>query len=219
MLSSKLIFQNSGADKEIKVMPEFNTPQSGLADYRQAKPLFWEKVYGKGGKTLYSREAISKNVKRLINVEHVFPMSWAANTVGCGDRDQCRRYSDRFNQIEADMHNMYPSRRDLNYERGSLSFGIVKGEERNYDDFDFEIDLRKRIIEPTLESRGNIARSMLYMADAYDLKIFSKQFRMLKSWHDQDLPDEREILRNDLIEKVQGNRNYFIDHPKNVQFL
>ena len=200
-------------------MPEFNTPQTGLIDYREAKPLFWNKVYKDGGITLYSREAISRKAHSWINVEHVFPMSWAVNNIGCGERDLCRRYSDAFNQIEADMHNMYPSRRDLNYERGSLSFGVIKGEDREFGSYDFEVDLQTRTIEPTLESRGNIARAMLYMADTYGLRIFNKQLRILKSWHEQDLPSEREIKRNDLIEQVQGNRNYFIDHPKDVRFL
>ena len=200
-------------------MPEFNTPQHKLIDYRQAKPLFWDKVYKKDAITLYSREAIQGKMHQLVNIEHVYPMSWVVNMIGCGDRDLCRRYSDLFNQIEADMHNMYPSRRDLNYERGSLSFGTVQGEEREYDDVDFEVDLRKRIIEPTQESRGNIARAMLYMEDAYELKIFSKQRKLLKAWHSQDLPTERERRRNDLIEQVQGNRNHFIDYPDDVRKL
>lgn len=200
-------------------MSEFNTAQQKLIDYKQAKPLFWNQVYKKGGTTLYSREAINAKTKRFINIEHVYPMSWVVNKIGCGDRDLCRRYSDLFNQIEADMHNMYPSRRDLNYERGSLAFGTVLGEKREYDDVDFEVDLRKRIVEPTQESRGNIARAMLYMADAYELKIFNKQFKLLKAWHSQDLPSKRELLRNDLIEKVQGNRNHFIDYPDAVRQL
>ena len=200
-------------------MPEFNTPQLGLIDYRQAKPLFWNKVYKQGGITLYSREAIGRKSHRWTNIEHVFPMSWVVNNIGCGDRDLCRRYSDAFNQIEADMHNMYPSRRDLNYERGSLSFGMIKGEDREFGSYDFEVDLQKGVIEPTLESRGNIARSMLYMADAYGLRIFNRQLKILKSWHEQDAPSEREIRRNDLIERVQGNRNHFIDHPQDVSLL
>ena len=197
-------------------MAKFNTPQQKLEDYHQAKQLFWDKLYQKGGETLYSQEALSKNARRWVNIEHVYPMSWVVNALGCGDRELCRRYSDQFNQIEADMHNMYPARRTLNYERGSLSFGMVQGEERKYGEVDFEIDLKHRVIEPTLESRGNIARAMFYMADAYDLKIFSKQFRLLLKWHKQDLPDKREKQRNDLIEQIQGNRNHFIDYPEDV---
>ena len=200
-------------------MKTFNTAQQQLDNYRQAKRLFWDKVYTEGELSLYSREKIVKKAHRLVNIEHVYPMSWVTHAVGCGDRDTCRRYSDLFNQIEADIHNMYPARQDLNYLRGSLSFGMIAGEERNFSDFDFEVDMQKRVIEPTLASRGNIARSMLYMADAYDLNIFTRQRKLLKSWHEQDPPSEREQRRNDLIEQVQGNRNHFIDYPDDVYYL
>jgi len=200
-------------------MKSFNTAQQQLDNYREAKRLFWNDVYKKGDVSLYSRETIPQNSHRLVNIEHVYPMSWVTNAVGCGDRDTCRRYSDLFNQIEADIHNMYPARKDLNYIRSSLSFGMVEGEERDFNDFDFEVDMQKRVIEPTIASRGNIARAMFYMADAYDLTIFKRQRDLLKAWHEQDPPSKRERKRNDLIEAVQGNRNYFIDHPKDVRFL
>lgn len=200
-------------------MPKFNTPQNKLADYRKAKRLFWSRIYSDGGQALYSREAFAENAHRWVNIEHVFPMSWVINNIGCGDRDQCRRYSDSFNLVEADMHNMYPARRDLNQERGSLSFGMIKGEERKFRHYDFEVDFKTRVIEPTLESKGNIARAMVYMADAYGLRIFGKQLRILKHWNELDPPSEREALRNDLIEAVQGNRNHFIDHPEDVESM
>lgn len=200
-------------------MSSFNSAQQQLENYRQAKRLFWDHVYKQGDVSLYSRERIPKKSHRLVNIEHIYPMSWVTHAVGCGDRDTCRRYSDLFNQIEADIHNMYPARKDLNYIRSSLSFGMVDGEERKFNDFDFEVDLQKRVIEPTIASRGNIARAMFYMVDAYDLTIFKRQRDLLQTWHEQDPPSKRERQRNDLIEAVQGNRNYFIDHPKEVRFL
>lgn len=36
----------------------------------------------------------------------------------------------------------------------------------------------------------------------------------LLQWHLEDPPDDRERLRNDVIESFQGNRNPFIDHPE-----
>ncbi len=197
-------------------MGRFNSAQQQSDDYQQAKRLFWSHVYKKGELSLYSREQIVGNAHRLVNIEHVYPMAWVTNSLKCGDRDTCRRYSDAFNQIEADLHNMYPARKDLNYVRGCLQFGMIKGEERNFSDFDFEVDMQKRVIEPTLASRGNIARAMFYMADAYDLNIFSRQRRMLKSWHEQDPVSSREQKRNDAIENAQGNRNHFIDYPEDV---
>ncbi len=37
---------------------------------------------------------------------------------------------------------------------------------------------------------------------------------VLRGWHDLDAVDAQEILRNDVIQSFQGNRNPFIDHPE-----
>jgi len=42
---------------------------------------------------------------------------------------------------------------------------------------------------------------------------------VLIAWHEADPPDESEVLRNDVIQSFQGNRNPFIDHPEWVGCL
>ena len=37
---------------------------------------------------------------------------------------------------------------------------------------------------------------------------------VLKEWNDMDEPSEVEKLRNDTVEKIQGNRNPFVDYPE-----
>jgi len=41
----------------------------------------------------------------------------------------------------------------------------------------------------------------------------------LKYWNKIDLVDEKEIKRNEKIEKLQGNRNIFIDHPEYIDTI
>ena len=146
-------------------------------------------------------------------------MSWAMRAVGCNNRDECRRHSRRFNQIESDMHNFYPSLKEINKLRGSAPFGIVKGEARKFGQCDFELDLKQRIVEPAPASRGNIARAMFYMMDSYGLKIFQRQAELLQRWHRDDPPDDWEMRRNDIIDKLQSTRNRFIDDPNAVEKL
>ena len=44
--------------------------------------------------------------------------------------------------------------------------------------------------------------------------LLKKQnIEILKQWHQQDPVDQREQKRNQLIENIQGNRNWFIDCP------
>jgi hypothetical protein len=40
---------------------------------------------------------------------------------------------------------------------------------------------------------------------------------MLMQWHNNDPVSQKEILRNQAIYQIQGNRNPFIDHPEFVE--
>jgi deoxyribonuclease-1 len=172
-------------------------------DYLDTIPLFWKTLYPDGGKGLYCGTKF-KRFDRRYNIEHVFPMSWVAKALGCGDRHHCRKVSERFNRIESDMHNMYPARQDLNRRRGAMAYGIVAGEHWVEPGCDLEIDQRARRVEPRPEVRGNIARAMLYMADRYGLTLYRRQRELLQRWERSDLPDAEEKVRNRRVRKIQG---------------
>jgi deoxyribonuclease-1 len=150
-------------------------------------------------------------------------MSWVTNALQCGTRQQCRERSQIFNRIEADLHNLYPSRTDLNSARSSHRFGLIRGEKRDFGSCDFEIDRRARVAEPAAEVRGTIARAMFYMASQYrdqGLIIFSRSARLLQDWHNDHPPSIQEQQRNRRIAAIQGNSNPFIDEPELVnQFM
>ena len=151
---------------------EPDTASGKLPGYLETVPLFWNELYPDGGETLYCGKSFEGSHGPSVNIEHVFPMSWVAKELGCGDREQCRRNNPRFNRIESDMHNMYPSLKVINKARGSMPFAIIKGEQRSFGSCDLEIDSRSRLVEPREDARGEISRAMLYMADRYDLKLF-----------------------------------------------
>ncbi len=188
-----------------------------LTDYETARKIFWNRVYDGNVRSLYCAESFNSDRRRGYNVEHVFPMSWVTNGLNCGKRKQCRNRSALFNNIEADLHNLFPSRVDVNKERSSYRFGIVNGEKREFGSCDFEVDYRGRVAEPTEQVRGDVARAMFYMVHQYQqhgLKLFDKQSKLLIKWHESDPPSAEEQRRNDVIEGIQGNRNSFIDNPK-----
>jgi len=149
-----------------------------------------------------------------MNIEHVFPMSWVTHSLRCGDRNQCRDQSPQFNRIEADLHNLYPALIHVNKARSSFPFGLIAGEKRRFRGCDFEVNEFKRIAEPRPAVRGNIARAVFYMSYTYGLPLFRKQKNLLLKWHQQDPPDRAEKRRNVAIEKLEGARNPFIDHPR-----
>ena len=183
---------------------------SAIENYADARTVFWKQLYQQGGQTLYCGVHFGTGYHSGINIEHVYPMSWVTKQLQCGDRSECRRNSSRFNQIEADLHNLFPSLKEANTLRSSFAFSEMQGEKKWIQECDFEVDENKRKVEPRDEVRGDIARAMLYMEQQYGLDIFQKQKQMLVRWHETDPVTDSEIRRNQLIESIQGNSNSFI---------
>ncbi len=183
---------------------------ASAAEYLQTVPVFWRNLYPDGGVGLYCGKDFERFDRRY-NIEHVFPMAWVAKSLRCGDRQRCRAQSERFNRIESDMHNMFPARKDLNKRRGSMGFGVIKGERWVEPGCDLEIDKRARRVEPRPAVRGDIARAMLYMQDRYDLKLYRKQKEQLQRWERADPPDQAERARNRRVKSVQGWGNPWIE--------
>jgi deoxyribonuclease-1 len=185
-------------------------------NYNLTRKVFWKELYPRGGYSLYCRQEFDGGYQTEVNVEHVFPMSWVMKELRCGDRNQCRRTSQRFNFIESDLHNMFPALQEVNKVRSAMPFGIIKGEKFLRLDAalncDFEVDFHKRRVEPTPAARGEIARALLYMDDSYpELELFKRQRDMLIQWNKADRPSNAEKKRNDMIEKLQGVRNHWVD--------
>jgi len=190
-------------------------PGQPIVDYETARKIFWKELYSNGGKTLYCGKKLESGYNRGVNIEHVFPASWMAYSLRCGKRKQCRVKSAEFNFIEADLHNLYPSRSDVNKARNNYRYANIAGEQRVFGKCDFEFDERHRIAEPAPASRGRIARAMLYMAGEYDLYLKRKQQLLLENWDKKHPPNKMERQRNDRIEQIQGNRNPYIDAHRN----
>jgi len=187
--------------------------------YIEALREFWGVVYADGGTELYCGAPFDRRRGRQLNVEHVYPMSWVTRELHCGTRDQCRKRSAAFNGIEADLHNLYPARTDANQLRSSMAYAEIAGEQSALRGCDIEVDRRSRRVEPRPAVRGEIARAMFYMQDAYGLPIYPRQGELLLRWHRADPPDAEERRRNDAIAALQGRRNPFIDDPSRADRL
>ena len=83
--------------------------------------------------------------------------------------------------------------------------------------------------QPPADEQGDIARALFYMAVRYDgddehttdlelgtlpSKTSAGHLPTLLRWNALDPPDDRERQRNDRIQRVQGNRNPFVDLPE-----
>lgn len=97
--------------------------------------------------------------------------------------------------MRSDLHHLYSCDIGENSSRGSTKYGsfVPKG------------------------GKGEVARATLYFMLRYPevgTRYNSKDVEMLKGWSEQDPPSTHEKRRNHEIQKIQGNRNPFIDHPE-----
>jgi endonuclease I len=103
-----------------------------------------------------------------------------------------------FNEREpmrSDLHHLYACEIAENSRRGDTRYG------------DYQ----------PVGGKGEVARATLYFMLRYPevkLPYGADAVKMLKQWAVEDPPDEHERHRNMEIQKAQGNRNPFIDHPE-----
>jgi hypothetical protein len=145
-----------------------------------------------------------------INAEHAYPRSKGAAA----------------EVPEADMHNLFPSRENVNSDRADLPFGDIPdnltekwyyGSQNRPSKPPSEIDnyseLGNGFFEPRESVKGDIARAMFYFytmyqreADLADQNYFDLQKNTLCEWHQQDPVDQAEWNRNMAIAPYQDNK-------------
>lgn len=187
--------------------------QTTLKSYGKSKKIFWKKLYSSNSnKTLYCARSFSN--RNGLNIEHVFAAAWMKRASGCrgGNRNACRRTSPRFNLMEADLHNLYPTVTKVNSARGSLIFDEINGPLYSQN---CPIEISRSSVEPADFAKGQVARSVLYMQYEYDFNLDkvtgAHGFEdMLIKWHCTHPPTESELARNKQIFKIQRTNNPFI---------
>ena len=162
-----------------------------------------------------------------IEVEHVVPASWIGVGRRCWSNKICRDASGKpfkgrkcclaidpaFRAAYQDLHNLWPTIGEVNEIRSNYRPGLIAGEARRLGRCDFEIDKKRRLIEPRPEIRGDIARISLYMEATHGIRLSNNQRRLLQGWHHSDPPDQNEVRRHQIIERLQGRRNAWVVKP------
>lgn len=127
-------------------------------------------------------------------------------------RDCCKKsgVDPEFRKMLSDLHNLAPSVGELNADRSNHPYGIVEGEPRNYGACDFEVSAPPKVAEPMESVRGDVARAWLYMSDTYSIRLSRQERAMFEGWHAADPVDAFEVLRDQRIEAIQGNKNPWV---------
>jgi endonuclease G, mitochondrial len=103
-------------------------------------------------------------------------------------------FFDKREPMRSDLHHLYACDIKANSARGNTPYGSFKPE----------------------GGRGEVARATLYFMLRYpEVKTpyDTQDVALLKSWSEADPPSLHEKRRNCEIQKLQGNRNPFIDNP------
>lgn len=154
-----------------------------------------------------------------IEWEHVVSMWHVGHQLQCwqnGGRNNCRKVSEKFRQMEADLHNLVPSIGELNGDRSNYQHGMIEGEVRRYGPrIDNEVDFKAKVFEPRPEVRGDIARIYFYYREKYGFNLSRKQTQLFKAWSKSDPVDSWERERNLSIQAIQGDSNFFVGDSSN----
>ncbi|MFA6236217.1 MAG: endonuclease [Bacteriovorax sp.] len=165
---------------------------------------------GKFLRDVYCHREVSLPInENIINCEHTWPQS---------------KFSKSFNNElqKSDMHHLFPTDKNANSTRGNYDFAEVvsnlnlKNCEASKSGASV-VSGGKTFFEPPSEHKGNVARAMFYFSVRYKLALSNEHQTFLRKWSEQDPVDDAEMARNDEIEKLQGDRNPFIDFPNLAQ--
>ena len=142
--------------------------------------------------------------------EHSYCHSWMP-TFPCDNPEQ-PEYSDQ--------HNLWPTNlQQANTPRSNLPMMDIDGNVVfTYLEGSVGYSGNQLVYEPRAAQKGNAARSIFYMATAYNTQggnnwqlPTNQSQESLKTWHFNDLPDNYEIARNEFIFSKQANRNPYVD--------
>ena len=172
------------------LMLSTHTKYTSYADCKKYLPDIDEDLSNPNNMILfYTGESIKKSqdLNNDWNREHVWAKSLAwFDTSGGG----------------SDLHHIRPCDIQVNSSRGNKKFGVGGS-----------------YYTPADEYKGDVARIIFYLmvaykeADSYSFTSIAQSKEILLEWNALDPVSELEIVRNDKVEKIQGNRNPFIDYP------
>lgn len=165
-------------------------------------------IYPQGGPLLYCPQEFGPGDR--IRVDRIYPERQMYTNYGCRSARTCREPA--FENAVADLHNLFPIARSSDIKRRGTKFSEVPD---NVAESECGFRVSFQNFQPPPGARGDVARAMIYMHVRHELPLIGV-LDMYQRWSDADPPDEHERRRNDAIERVQGNRNSFIDNPGEV---
>lgn len=209
-----------------------------ITSYAEAKRLLYNVIYADHRITLYcgatfdadrnvtlpagfvvaahddrARRAETEHIVAAENFGRAFP-EWREGAPQCVNVHgrafkgrKCAETNAEFRFMESDLHNLAPAIGAVNAARRNYRFGILPS--GDYDWGSCPMKIQRRVAEPPDGTKGLVARTHLYFAEAYPsrYRLSRAQRRLFEEWDRQFPPDAWECERERRIAEVQGNRN------------
>lgn len=181
-------------------------------------PLTWN-----GKKGLPQLEACNYTVRKQekranrIEWEHLVPAWQFGHQLQCwqsGGRKGCRK-NKVFKSMEADLHNLVPAIGEVNGDRSNYKFSDWNAEPHQYGQCEMVVDFKGRKVQPPTHTRGQIARTYLYMHNRYNFSLSKQQKRLHQSWNKMHPPSAWECERNIKITAITGWANNYTTNECN----
>ena len=115
-----------------------------------------------------------------------------------------------FRRAEADLHNLVPVIGELNGDRSNYAYGWLPQAPNQYGACPMVVDFKARLAMPRKEVRGTVARTYLYMSQAYQLRLSSHSRQLYSAWDKAYPAQPWERQRNQRIGCVMGWGNPFV---------
>ena len=147
-----------------------------------------------------------------IEWEHIVPAWVFGHQRLCwqsGGRRNCQK-DPVFRAMEADLFNLVPSIGEVNGDRSNFSFSDLNHIPDMYGQCDFKVDFKTKRVEPPKNRLGEIARTYLYMADKYGLKLSKQDQQLYNAWNSLYPVNEWEAERHKRTSKIMGWDNRFV---------
>ena len=152
----------------------------------------------------------------IVPVEEFGPAfpEWSEGHLQCLDNKKiaftghacAEKTSVAFRQMQADMYNLYPMINFVKEARVNHNFGMVSGVASSFGSCQMKIGGRR--MEPPAMTRGQIARTYMYMAEAYPQFVMSDyRANLMQAWDSTYPVSAWECTRAKRIEALQGNEN------------
>lgn len=163
---------------------------------------------------------------RRVEWEHVVPaenfgrafVEWREGHEKCVDSKgrafKGRRCAEKVNKtyryMQSDLYNLYPAIGAVNAIRSNYRFTELPDAPNTFGTCPVKVDGSR--VEPPDYTKGAVARTNLYMAEAYpQYRLSSAQRKLMEAWNKNHPVDEWECLRAKRIARIQGNENRFVE--------